>query len=333
MLSADRRERTMTTPFRLGLALIGALMCAIPAQAQNYPNRAITMVVPFPPGGLTDVPARVFAAMLQLKIGQNVVVENKTGGNGTIGVAFVSRASPDGYTLLANSLADAQNVHFVAVPYSPINDFEQVGWIVDGPPAVLVVNAALPYKTLADLIADAKKNPSKISFGTSGPASSPAMALAQLNKTAGIEIVGVPYRGSGEAAREVASGAIQGVFTFYAQGKPLVDDGKVRALAVAAPTRLAGWPDVPTFKELGYDIDFRGFVGLAAPAKTPKPIIDYLNKVTNEVANSDLFKQRMGDLGMTVPAENTPEKYDAYLRAETVRQGEIAKLTGAALQK
>jgi tripartite-type tricarboxylate transporter receptor subunit TctC len=333
MLSADRRERTMTTPFRLGLALIGALVCAIPAQAQNYPNRAITMVVPFPPGGLTDVPARVFAAMLQLKIGQNVVVENKTGGNGTIGVAFVSRAAPDGYTLLANSLADAQNVHFVAVPYSPINDFEQVGWIVDGPPAVLVVNAALPYKTLADLIADAKKNPSKISFGTSGPASSPAMALAQLNKTAGIEIVGVPYRGSGEAAREVASGAIQGVFTFYAQGKPLVDDGKVRALAVAAPTRLAGWPDVPTFKELGYDIDFRGFVGLAAPAKTPKPIIDYLNKVTNEVANSDLFKQRMGDLGMTVPADNTPAKYDAYLRAETVRQGEIAKLTGAALQK
>jgi tripartite-type tricarboxylate transporter receptor subunit TctC len=159
------------------------------------------------------------------------------------------------------------------------------------------------------------------------------MALAQLNKAAGVQIVGVPYRGSGEAAREVASGAIQGVFTFYAQGKPLVDDGKVRALAVAAPTRLAGWPDVPTFKELGYDIDFRGFVGLAAPAKTPKPIIDYLNKVTNEVANSDLFKQRMGDLGMTVPADNTPAKYDAYLRAETVRQGEIAKLTGAALQK
>jgi tripartite-type tricarboxylate transporter receptor subunit TctC len=331
-LRIDGSEQ-MTTPFRLGLVLIGALVCAIPARAQNYPNRAITMVVPFPPGGLTDVPARVFAAMLQQKIGQNVVVENKTGGNGTIGVAYVSRAAPDGYTLLANSLADAQNVHFVSVPYSPLNDFEQIGWIVDGPPAVLVVHAALPYKTLADLIADAKKNPSKISFGTSGPASSPAMALAQLNKAAGIQIVGVPYRGSGEAAREVASGAIQGVFTFYAQGKPLVDDGKVRALAVAAPTRLAGWPDVPTFKELGYDIDFRGFVGLAAPAKTPKPIIDYLNKATNDVANSDLFKQRMGDLGMTVPADNTPAKYDAYLRAETVRQGEIAKLTGAALQK
>jgi tripartite-type tricarboxylate transporter receptor subunit TctC len=123
------------------------------------------------------------------------------------------------------------------------------------------------------------------------------------------------------------------VFTFYAQGKPLVDDGKVRALAIAAPQRLASWPDVPTFRELGYDIDFRGFVGLAAPTRTPKPIIDYLSKELNAVTQSDPFKQRMGQLGMTVPADNTPEKYDAYLRAETVRQGELAKLTGAALQK
>jgi tripartite-type tricarboxylate transporter receptor subunit TctC len=239
----------MTTRPLIGFAaivLLGVVAPAAPAQAQNYPSRAITLVVPFPPGGLTDVPARVFAALLQQKIGQNVVVENKTGGNGTIGVAFVSRAAPDGYTLLANSLADAQNVHFVPVPYSPVNDFAQIGWIVDGPPAVLVINAALPYKTLGELIAAAKNKQSKISFGTSGPASSPAMALAQLNKAAGIEIVGVPYRGSGEAAREVAAGAIQGVFTFYSQGKPLVDDGKVRALAVAAPSRIAGWPEVPT---------------------------------------------------------------------------------------
>src|SRR5262249_18472535 len=155
----------------------------------------------------------------------------------------------------------------------------------------------------------------------------------QLNKAAGTSIVQVPYRGSGEAARAVAGGAIQGVFTFYSQGKPLVDDGKVRALAVASPTRIAGWPDVPTFKELGYNIDFRGFVGLAAPAKTPKPIIDYLNKEMNAVVQAEPFKSRMGDLGMAAPADNTPEKYEAYLKSETVRQGEIAKLTGAALQK
>jgi tripartite-type tricarboxylate transporter receptor subunit TctC len=326
----------MTTRPLIGLAatvLLGAIALAAPAQAQNYPNRTITMVVPFPPGGLTDVPARVFAGLLQQKIGQNVVVENKTGGNGTIGVAFASRAAPDGYTLLANSLADAQNVHFVSVPYDPIGDFAQIGWIVDGPPAVLIVNGALPYKTLKDLIADAKANPKKISFGTSGPASSPAMALALMNSAAGIDIVGVPYRGSGEAAQAVAAGAIQGVFTFYAQGKPLVDNGTARALAVAAPTRVAGWPDVPTFKELGYNIDFRGFVGLAAPAKTPKPVTEYLNREMNAVVQAEPFKSRMAELGMAAPADNTPEKYEAYLKSETVRQGEIAKLTGAALKK
>ena len=326
----------MTTRPRLGMPLIGALlagvMLSVGAQAQSYPTRTISMIVPFAPGGLTDVPARVMAAMLQEKIGQNIVVENKTGGTGTIGAGYVARATPDGYTLLANSLADAQNLHFVPVPYSPVDDFTAIGWIVDGPPVVLIISASLPYKTLAEFVAVAKAAPDKFSFGTSGPASSPAMATAQLNAAAGLSIVGVPYRGSGEAARAVAGGTIEGVFTFFAQAKPLVDDGKVRALAVAAPARMPGWPDVPTFVELGYKIDFRGFVGLAAPAKTPKPIIEYLNKHLNAVVQSDAFKSRMGALGMSVPADNTPEKYDAYIREEIVRQGAIAKLSKDAPQ-
>ncbi|HWI19724.1 MAG TPA: tripartite tricarboxylate transporter substrate-binding protein, partial [Vicinamibacterales bacterium] len=136
---------------RLGFlsVLAGALaVCVIApraSEAQDYPTRTITVVVPFAAGGLTDVPARLFAAMLQEKIGQNIVVDNKTGGTGTIGVAYVSRATPDGYTLLANSLSDAQNLHYVSVPYSPVDDFQQIGWIVDGPPLVLLVNSALPY--------------------------------------------------------------------------------------------------------------------------------------------------------------------------------------------
>ena len=321
----------MTFRPQFWLALLGALARArTAAQAQNYPNRAINLVVPFAAGGLTDVPARVFAAMFQEKVGQNVVVENKTGGSGTIGATFVSRAAPDGYTLLANSIADAQNLHFVTSPYHPIDDFSQIGWIVDGPPMVLVVNAGLPYKTLAEMIADAKANPQKLSFGTSGPASGPAMALALLNAAASTDIVGVPYRGSGEAARAVTGGQIQGVFTFYSQAKPLVDDGKLRALAVAAPKRLPDWPDVPTFAELGYKIDFRGFVGLAAPAKTPKPVIEYLNKQLNAVVQTDLFKKRMGELGMSVPAasDNTPEKYEAYIRDEIVAAGRDRQADG-----
>lgn len=310
--------------------LVMAMAIAGAAQAQNYPNRPITMVVPFPAGGLTDVPARVAAAMMAEKIGQNVVVENKTGATGTIGAAYAARATPDGYTLFANSLADAQNVHFVTVNYSPVDDFAQVGWIVDGPPLVAIVHAGQPYKTLAEMIATAKSNPKSVSFGTSGPASSPHMALVLLNAAAKTDIVAVPYRGSGDAARAVAGGAIQGVFAFYSQAKPLVDDGKVRALAVAAPSRLPAWPDVPTFQELGYKIDFRGFVGLSAPAKTPKAVVEYLNKQLNAVVQSDAFKSKMAAIGMTVPADNTPAKYDAFLRSEIVRQGEIAKMTGQA---
>lgn len=325
----------MTIRSRFWLPILSALTIGtVPlAQAQNYPNRAINLVVPFAAGGLTDVPARVFATMLQEKVGQNVVVENKTGGTGTIGVAYVSRAVPDGYTLLANSISDAQNLHFVPVPYHPIDDFSQVGWIVDGPPMVLIIHGGLPYKTLAEMVADARANPKKLSFGTSGPASGPAMALALLNSAAKTEIVGVPYRGSGEAARSVAGGQIQGVFTFFSQAKPLTDAGQVRAMAVASSQRLPEWPDVPTFQELGYKVDFRGFVGLAAPAKTPKPVIDYLNKQLNAVVQSADFKKRMADLGMTVPADNTPEKYEAYIRSEIVRQGEIAKLMKDAEKK
>src|ERR1700685_992327 len=194
----------MINPFRLGLPLFAALVLGAlwpaQAQAQNYPTRPITMIVPFAVGGLTDVPARVLAAMLQERIGQNIVVENKPGGSGPLGGASVGRAAPDGYTLFANSIADAQNLYFLPVPYNAIDDFAMIGMIVAGPPLVLIVDAALPYQSLDELIADAKANPSKISFGTSGPATSPAMALAQLNSLAKTAIAGVPFNGSGAAA-------------------------------------------------------------------------------------------------------------------------------------
>jgi tripartite-type tricarboxylate transporter receptor subunit TctC len=332
-MSEPTQEPTMPRCFRLGLPLIGALLLAAlaptDAPAQAYPSRAITMIVPFAAGGLTDVPARVLAAMMQERIGQSIIVENKPGGSGTLGGAFAARATPDGYTLFANSIADAQNLHFLPVPYNAIDDFAMIGMIVEGPPLVLIVDAALPYRSLADLIADAKANPKKLSFGTSGPATSPAMALAQLNALAKTEIAGVPYRGSGEAARNVSGGGIQGAFAFYAQAKPLADDGKVRALAIASPQRIATWPEVPTMQELGFpNFDYSGFVGLAAPAKTPAPVIAFLNKQLNDVVQSKEFKSRMEALGMTVPAENTPEGLADYMRRETVRQGALAALTG-----
>jgi tripartite-type tricarboxylate transporter receptor subunit TctC len=323
----------MSSLLRAGLLLIGALAASalLPAEtpAQTYPNRPITMIVPFAAGGLTDVPARVLAGMMQERIGQTIVVENKPGGSGTLGGAIAARAAPDGYTLFANSIADTQNLYFIPVPYNAIDDFAMIGTIVEGPPLVLIVDAALPYKSLADLLADARANPSKISFGTSGPATSPAMALAQLNALGKTEIAGVPYRGSGEAARNVSGSAVQGAFAFYAQAKPLADDGKVRALAVASAQRIPSWPEVPTMAELGFpNFDYTGFVGLAAPAQTPAPIIVYLNKQLNDVVQSQEFRSRMEALGMTVPADNTPERLADTMRRETARQGALAALTG-----
>jgi tripartite-type tricarboxylate transporter receptor subunit TctC len=318
-------------------ALVAALLLAVaPARADDYPNHTITMVVPFAAGGLSDVPARIMAAMLADRIHQTIVVENKPGGSGTVGGAFAVRAEPDGYTLFVNSIADAQNLYFLPVPYNAIDDFAMIGMIVEGPPLVLVVDAAQPYRTLADLIADARAHPNKINFATSGPATSPAMALAQLNSLAKTSIVAVPYRGAGEAARFVAASAVQATFTFYAQAKPLADSGKLRALAIASPQRIASWGEVPTMAELGYpNFDYGGFVGLAAPAKTPPAIVAFLNKALNDVVQSKAFKDRMAALGMSVPpaAQNTPQYLADYLRRETARQAPLAALTGIKLVK
>jgi tripartite-type tricarboxylate transporter receptor subunit TctC len=319
--------------FRLRLPLLCALVVGVllptAASAQNYPNHPITMIVPFAAGGLTDVPARILAAMVQERIGQTIVVENKPGGSGTLGGAYAARAAPDGYTLFANSIADTQNLYFIPVPYNAIDDFAMIGMIVEGPPLVLIIDAALPYKSLDELLADAKANPNKISFGTSGPATSPAMALAQLNSLAKTAIAGVPFNGSGEAARNVSESGVQGAFAFYAQAKPLADGGKVRALAIASPERISTWSEVPAMQELGFpNFDYGGFVGLAAPAKTPQPIVAYLNKLLNDVVQSKEFRSRMEALGMTVPAENTPEHLAEYMRRETIRQGTLAALTG-----
>jgi tripartite-type tricarboxylate transporter receptor subunit TctC len=327
----------MSAPSQVSRRMIAALAAATlfgaAAQAQTYPSRPITIVVPFAAGGLTDVPVRAFAAILQEQIKNPVVVENKTGGSGVVGAQTVLRAEPDGYTIHANAVADTQNLHYISVPYNAVADFTHIGKMVEGPPLVLVIDAKLPYKTLAELVADAKANPNKLSFGTSGPASSPLIALVQLNSAAGIKIQEVPYRGSGQAAASIATGAVQGTFTFFSSAKPLVDGGQARALAVAGPKRIADWPDVPTMEEAGFKgFDHNGFVGLGVPAKTPPQVVAFLSKALNDAINTDLFKSRMQSLGMTIPAraDNTPEKFKAYMAEQTARQGELAKLTKAA---
>lgn len=323
-----------SSPLQALLVAIAVLvLCACGAYAQDYPNRPITFIVPFAPGGLSDVPGRILAAEMQTRIGQPVVVENKPGASGVAGASYVWRANPDGYTLLVNALADVQNLHYLSVPYDPVKDFALIGMVTDGPPLILIVNANEPYKSVAELVAYSKANPNKVSFGTSGPATSPAIAVTQLNNLANINIVEVPYRGSAPAAAAVAAGEVQGGFAFYANARALSDSGRVRALAVTSPKRLANWPEVPTMEELAYPGFYHaGFVGLAAPANTPAPVIAFLNKQLNEAIHSESFKKRIEPLGMTVPDVNTPETFSAFMRREIGRQAELAKLTGHATQ-
>ena len=326
----------MIPRLQVSIAAVAAFLCGIAtgASAQTYPNRPITFVVPFAAGGLSDVPGRILAAEMQSRLGQSIVVENRPGASGVTGATTVWRAEPDGHTLLVNALADVQNLHYLAVPYDPVKDFSLIGMVTDGPPLVLIVNAGLPYKSVADLIADAKANPSKVSFGTSGPATSPAISVTQLNALAKTQIVEVPYRGSGPAAAAVVTGEVQGAFVFYSNARQLHDDGKVRALAVANPKRMAEWPEIPTMAEAGFpDVVHSGFVGLAAPPRTAPEIIAFLNKHLNDSIQSESFKKRIAPLGMTVPDVNTPETFAAFMRNELARQAELAKLSGHGVAK
>ena len=276
------------------------------------------------------MPARFLAAEMQQRLGQSIIVENKPGASGITGGSYVWRAMPDGYTLLVNAISEVQNLHYLSVPYNAVTDFSNIGKIANGPSLVLIVNANSPYHTLGDLIADAKANPDKINFATSGPATSPAIAVSQLNSLAGTKIVDVAYRGTAPAAAAVMSGEVQGAFVFYPSAKPLVDGGKVRALAVASSNRVEGWKDVPSMADLGFPgFEHSAFVGLAAPPNTPPHIIALLNKVLNETVQSPSFRKRLEPLGMTAPeGPNTPEEFTEFLRKETERQAELAKLSG-----
>ena len=327
--------RSVTAIRTAACALLIGAMSAFSASAQDYPTRPITFVVSFAPGGLSDVPARLLGAEMQQHIGQSIVVENRPGASGITGASSVQRAAPDGYTLLVSAISEVQNLHYLPVPYKFTSDFTQIGKIADGPTVVLIVGANSPYKTLADLIKDAKANPEKISFSTSGPATSPAIAVSQLNSMAGIKIVDVPYRGTAPAATAVMSGEVQGAFVYYPSAKPLVDDGKVRALAVANSKRIPQLKDVPTMAELGFPgFEHNAFVGLAGPPGMPPAIVAKLNKALNETVQSASFRARIEPLGMVAPpADNTPESLTKFLVKETEYQAGLAKLSGRKLAK
>jgi len=319
----------------LGLAAMAAAAFAAPAQAQsNYPDRPITFVVSFAPGGLSDTGARLVAAEMTKHLGQPIVIENKPGASGVTGGATVWRAAPDGYTLLASAISEVQNLHYLKVPYNFASEFTPIGKIADGPATVLIVKADSPYKTFDDLMKHIKANPGKINFATSGPATTPAIAIAQLNSVAKTDIVGVAYRGSGPAAAAVVSGDVIAAFTFNSIATPLVENNQVRILAVASGKRVEG-VDAPTMAELGYkDFEHDAFVGLSGPPNLPKDIVKKLNDALNKAVRDPGYVEKIKRLGMLPPPENnSPEAFHDYIVKETARQAALAKLAPAVLNK
>ena len=315
---------------RLALAC-GALGLLAPAsalaQAQSYPNRPVVMIVPFAPGGSTDVIARVVADAMRYPLGQSVIAETRAGAGGSIGTAAIAKAAPDGYTIgmgTASTLA-INPAAYKNLSYDVRTDLVPVGGIA-AVPNIMTVNAELPAKNMAEFVALAKAQPGKFSYGSSGNGSVSHLMGEQFKLASKTDLVHVPYRGIGPALNDAIGGQIQVLFDNLPTSLPHVQSGKLRALAVSGPKRLAVLPDVPTFGELGMeDLNWMAFFGMVAPAHTPPAVIARLNDALNKALNEPTVREKLKAQQAEVTG-GEPEKFEAeYLKAlEAMRRAVAA---------
>jgi tripartite-type tricarboxylate transporter receptor subunit TctC len=312
-----------------GIALIPALWSAGPAPAQDaWPAKPITMVIPFPPGGPTDVTGRVLAEKLGAELKQSVVVDNRGGASGNIGAQYVAKAAPDGYTIFfTTGGTHGINPFLYAKPgYDPVKDFEPVVWVTNSP-NILVVNPSFPAKTLPELIQMAKASPGKLSSAAPGQGSTPHMFGELLKRTAGIEIQHIAYRGSGPALTDVMAGHVPIMFDGIPSSLPLVKSGKLRALAVTGLTRSSAAPDIPTVAETIPGFDASGWFAVYAPAGTPAAVVTRLNQAINRVLEMPEVKKRYAELGAEVVG-GSPDKLREQVQKELAKWSELIKATG-----
>jgi len=303
---------------RRHLSVLAAMGLARPAFSQaTWPNRAIRMVVPFAPGGATDVLARIMAARLQQELGQAVVVENRAGASGIIGAEVVARAAPDGYTILMGSVT----THAVNVPmygarlsYDPLRDFAPVARVSTGH-NVLVVHPALPVRTVAELVALAKARPGGLTYGHGGNGTSSHLGGEMFKSAAGVDILMVPFRSTSPATAALLANDIQLMFDTSTSALPLVAQGQLRLLATCAPARRPTMPDVPAVAETLPGFEMSTWSGLFAPAGTPTPILTRLNDAARAAMEDPQTIQRLGPLGNEVFYAG-PEDFAHFLRAE-----------------
>jgi tripartite-type tricarboxylate transporter receptor subunit TctC len=312
------------TKYILGLLCFGALTLA---QAQgDFPSKPIRLIIPFTPGGVTDMSGRYIAEQLSIKLKQQVIVENKPGASGNIGANMVATAEPDGYTLLLGFDGTIViNPHvFEKLPFDPIKSFSSVGKIGDAV-LILVSSNEFPGKTLADVVALS-------SYGTSGAGSTPHIAGELFKQRTGASLQHVPYKGGGQALIDLMGNNIPLVYTAVAGALPHIRNGKIRAIAVSSAQRASSLPDTPTFIEAGFrDFDLSSWVGLLAPAKTPEAILAKLNAALNEVLSSPAAKERLLGMGIAATPGNA-EKFAEQIRQDLARFAPVVKASGIVAQ-
>jgi tripartite-type tricarboxylate transporter receptor subunit TctC len=312
-------------------ALLLFVLTATTVSAQDYPNRPITLIVPYSAGGGNDVMARVAAEKMSRTLGQQIVIENRGGAGGSIATRQGARATPDGYTLtLSGTGTLAINpTLYPNVGYDPRKDFAPVG-LIGTSALVVLVNPSIPVTSIKELIAYAKANPGKLSFASAGTGSGIHLAAEYFKVQAGIEMTHVPYKGSGPALQDLVGGHVALYFSSMPPAIGLIKEGKVRALAVTGPKRSAIMPELPTVAEAG---DMPGFeavlhYGIVAPAGTPKPIIEKLNAALRAAVMSDELKTKLAADG-TEPLASTPEEHAVDIDREETKWSAIVRKSGA----
>ena len=321
-----RHSRALLAALLLALCMCGSLGAA---RAQSYPNRTITMVVPFPPGGSTSIVGRIIADKMSELLGQSIVVDNRGGAGGTVGSKSVAKSDPDGYTLLlgyTGTLAIAPSLYRNA-GYDPRKDFEPIG-MIGSSPSSLVVHPSFPAKTVAEFVAYAKANPGKVNFGSAGIGTVGHITGEYFAQATGIKIVHIPYKGTGPAISDLLGGHIPMSFSPIATTAGNVNGGLLRALAVTSAHRNKLLPEVPTMIEAGVTgFDAVLVYGLVAPAGTPPEVIDRLNEALRDALASDAVKKQL-ELDGTEITPSTPQQYADFIDKDEKKWSELVKASG-----
>ncbi len=320
------RKRTL---FAIGTLLPAALLALVPvpaALAQDYPSKPVKVIVPWPPGGLVDLPARIVGEKMQAAFGQPFVVENKPGAGGVIGAEQVAKAAPDGYTIALTTSALNMNAALRKnLPFDVTRDFEPIA-VVAFAPSILVVHPSLGVKSVQELIALAKSRPGKLSYASAGPGTPAHLSAELLKSMLGLDIVHVPYKGAPPAMADQIAGRIDFHFANAAVALPQVKAGKVRALAVTSRQRFAPLPEVPTMIEAGVpNFEADQWIGYLAPRGASRAVIERLGAEINKALAMDDIKATLARSGMTAAAPGTPAEFAAYLKQDLAKWAGVVK--------